>query len=137
MAANKSTDLESYKTVAQTLDIIGDPARIQILFALGNGESCVCHLVAALHLRQASISQHLMVLRQANFVETQREGRHVFYRLAQPAVLPLLRQTAGMMNIPFMSIQSLGKTPVAGCSCPRCNPGLDPDLVCKKGVNHE
>jgi DNA-binding transcriptional ArsR family regulator len=118
------------------LDIIGEPARIQILFALGNGDSCVCHLVNALHMRQASISQHLMVLRQADIVDTQREGRHVFYSLSQPAVLSLLQGTASMMEIPFESIQSLGKVPVSGCTCPKCNPSLAPHLICKQEVNH-
>ncbi len=112
--------------------MIGQPARIQILLVLGEQEACVCHLEAALGMRQASISQHLMVLRKAGLVTTQREGRNIFYHLARPEVLQALRQVAGIIGIAPEALQALARRPVPGCCCPQCNPDMDPHLTCKK-----
>ncbi len=48
--------------------ILGQPVRLQILLILNTGEECVCHIEAILGIRQASISQQLMVLRDAGLV---------------------------------------------------------------------
>lgn len=129
--ANISILTSECGSISHLLGIIGEPARLQILFALGNGDACVCHLVSALHMRQASISQHLMVLRQAGMVSTQREGRHIFYRLEAPTVLPLLEQAAHLAGIPVEAMRTLGSIPVPHCSCPKCNPTLEPKILCK------
>ena len=117
--------------LARTLALIGQPARIQILFALEGGEACVCHLEAVLGMRQASISQHLMLLRDAGLVETRREGRNIFYRITRPELVEILRQAAALAGLDPAALANLPRSPVAGCPCPACNPGLDPDLSCK------
>lgn len=105
--------------------------RIQILAIIGNEPACVCHLEAVLGLRQASISQHLMVLRKANLVTAQREGRNIFYRLVQPGVLQVIEQAAVFGGMTPGALSALAVRPVAGCPCPQCNPGIDPELSCK------
>lgn len=112
--------------------MVGQPARIQILFVIGEQEACVCHLEAVLGMRQASISQHLMALRKASLVTSYRDGRNIFYRLAQPGVVTLLEQAAQLAGISLEALNKLACRPVGGCPCPQCNPGIDPQLTCQK-----
>jgi len=82
-------------------------------------------------MRQASISQHLMLLRKAGLVTAQRDGRNIFYRLAHPEVMELLDQAARLVGLPAESLERLAQRPIAGCTCPQCNPGIDPALTCR------
>jgi len=132
VTANISTPLRAEDQIANILAVIGQPARIQILVILGTEEACVCHLEAVMGMRQASISQHLMLLRKAGLVTTQREGRNIFYHLANPGVNDLLRQAAELAGLDPVELQRLTLRPVPGCCCPHCNPALDPSLACKK-----
>jgi ArsR family transcriptional regulator len=61
-----------------------DPIRIRILNLLAAGELCVCDVGDILGLPQSSVSRHLAYLRRARLVETERVGRFVHYRLAEP-----------------------------------------------------
>lgn len=116
--------------ISRLLALIGQPARIQILFVISAREACVCHLEALLGMRQASISQHLMALRKANLVTPCREGRNIFYRLEQPEVVSVLQQAAQLAGISSDALQRLSRRPVEGCPCPQCNPGMDPAQSC-------
>ena len=78
---------------------LGQPASIDILLAIGEGETCVCHLEAILGLRQAYISQHLMAMRDASLLATRRDGRFVFYRVADDRLLPLIDAAAAILGI--------------------------------------
>ncbi|UCD42390.1 MAG: helix-turn-helix transcriptional regulator, partial [Chloroflexota bacterium] len=79
--------------VSSLLRAISQPARIEILLAIGSGEACVCHLETATGQRQAYISQQLMALRSAGIVTSRREGRNIYYRLTDQAILDLIHQT--------------------------------------------
>jgi len=116
--------------ISRLLALIGQPARIQMLFVISEREACVCHLEAVLGIRQASISQHLMALRKANLVTPCREGRNIFYRLERPEVIPLLQQAAQLIGIQPEAMQRLSRRPIEGCHCPQCNPDMDPMQSC-------
>ncbi len=118
--------------IVKLLALIGQPARIRILLVIGTQEACVCHLEAVLEMRQASISQHLMVLRKAGLVITHRVGRNIFYHLCRPEVVDVLQQTAQIAGIDLAALQALTIRPVAGCPCPQCNPDMDPERTCQK-----
>ena len=108
--------------ISQLLQEIAAPSRIAILLALGENESCVCHLEVVLGKRQAYISQHLMALRNANIIATRREGRFIYYRLANPDLLNLIRDAGRIVNVDITPPSS-----AATCSCPNCSdsrPGL-------------
>jgi DNA-binding transcriptional ArsR family regulator len=122
----------AFEQLSRFLALIGQPARIRILMVLGPQEACVCHLEAALGLRQASISQHLMALRKGGLVASRRSGRHIFYYLAQPQVTAALEQAARLAGCDPAALQALAVRPVPGCTCPHCCPGVDPLLVCRK-----
>jgi DNA-binding transcriptional ArsR family regulator len=110
--------------IAAFLRAISQPARLEILLAIGTGEACVCHLEAAIGQRQAYISQQLMALREAGIVKSRREGRNIYYQVKNPHVLNLI-QDAGVI-----SSQAGGAIRIAGpdnlledCPCPKCEIG--------------
>jgi ArsR family transcriptional regulator len=130
VAANISTSNHPEEQISKLLSLIGQTARIQILLVIGAQEACVCHLEAVLGMHQASISQHLMVLRNAGLVTAHRDGRNIFYRLSRPEVIEVLRQAAQLAGIDPELLQGPTQRPVPGCTCPQCNPDMDPDLTC-------
>jgi len=111
--------------------LIGQPARIRILAVISTQKACVCHMEAVLGMRQASISQHLMILRKAGLVTAEREGRNIYYRLARPAVLEMLRQAGEISGGGVEMFEQLARRPVSGCPCPHCNPASDPAISCQ------
>ncbi|MFI2810230.1 MULTISPECIES: metalloregulator ArsR/SmtB family transcription factor [Microbulbifer] len=70
---------------------LGNPDRLLLMCQLSQEELCVGDLEERLDIRQPSLSQQLGVLRREGLVATRREGKHVFYRIADPKVLTLLQ----------------------------------------------
>ena len=130
MVANISNP-PAEEELARFLTVISQSSRIKILFVLSTHEACVCHLEAALGMRQASISQHLMVLKKAGVVTAHREQRNIFYRLVNPDLIPWIGQLAFLAEIDAESLRQLSVRPIPGCCCPQCNPGMDPRLACR------
>ncbi|MFZ2096001.1 MAG: metalloregulator ArsR/SmtB family transcription factor [Anaerolineales bacterium] len=98
------------------------PARLSILEILRDGEQCVCHLEAVMGFRQAYISQHLMVLREAGLVEDRRDGARIFYRVIKPEVFDLVDNAYKISGVKSISV---GKRKVDNCPCPKCNSSGD------------
>ena len=76
---------------------LDDPTRVLILQSLLSGEKNVSELVELLGSPQGRISTHLGCLRWCGYVQTRREGRHVYYRLADDRVRALLRIAQDLM----------------------------------------
>lgn len=109
--------------LAEYIKILGSPFRIRILYSIGYGEACVCHLEAILNKRQAYISQHLMVLRDAGILKTRREGKYIYYRVADRSLFDVLQSTAGILNIPENKMPEIsGTEKLTRCDCPHCQP---------------
>jgi ArsR family transcriptional regulator len=109
------------KRISRLLKAIDQPARIQILLAIGGGEACVCHLESLLGLRQAYISQHLMALRDAELVTDRREGRYIFYRLTDDRLLKLIQLASDLTGIPEKELMHATADPgMLNCCCPNC-----------------
>jgi len=132
MNISKSRTKDLAKEIAFLLRVLGQPERLSILLVIGNGEACVCHLEAALGLRQAYISQHLMALRDADIVIARREGRNIFYRLKNPQALDLIQLAGGLAGVTSAEINSsIQSTGLLNCPCPHCTskdelqPGLE------------
>ena len=126
---NISNATPSEEPIAALFRVLGQPARIQILLLLAREEACVCHLAAYLGLRQAAISQHLMLLRDSGLVNAAREGRNIYYSLARPDLLELVQQAARLSGLAPETLQPPA-APLSPCPCPRCNPESDPGLSC-------
>lgn len=80
--------------VSAVFKLLGDPTRARLLFALLEaGELCVCDLAASTGTQEATVSQSLRMLRASGVVTGRRQGRLVFYRLADAHVRMLLDLT--------------------------------------------
>ncbi|MDQ7849500.1 MAG: metalloregulator ArsR/SmtB family transcription factor [Armatimonadota bacterium] len=78
--------------LAETFSALADPARAKILFALGQTELCVCDLAEIVGITDSAISHHLRVLRALGLVKYRRDGRVVYYSLADSHVRTFLAQ---------------------------------------------
>jgi len=110
---------------------LSQPARIQILLIIREQPACVCHLIAALGLRQAAISQHLMALRETGWVNTRRKSRFIYYHISEKRLLPLIESAAQIAGISFGEIGRISQRPLENCPCPQCHPELAPEYSCK------
>ncbi len=84
-------DGEQLADLARTFQVLAEPARARIVTALLEaGELCVCDLAAVVDQRETVTSQHLRVLRAAGTVRNRRDGRMVYYSLADAHVRLLM-----------------------------------------------
>ena len=66
---------------------LSDETRVRALMMLTGGELCVCQIIEMLGLAPSTVSKHMSILRQAGLVETRKEGRWIYYRLADRKAL--------------------------------------------------
>ncbi len=78
--------------LAELFKVFGDSTRIRILYVLFEAEVCVCDLAAALNMNQSAISHQLRILKQNRLVKSRREGKSIFYSLADDHVRTILAQ---------------------------------------------
>ena len=78
--------------LAELFKVFGDSTRIRILFALFEAEICVCDLAATLGMTQSAISHQLRILKQAKLVGNRRDGKSVYYFLADDHVRTIINQ---------------------------------------------
>ena len=112
----------AYEMLASLGQAMAHPTRLYILDALARQEACVCHLTALLGQRQAHVSQHLRVLKDAGLVSDRRDGQMVYYSLADvrtAAVVSLLKDLSRALD-PSLSYPEVPSSPLDGCSCPLC-----------------
>ena len=78
--------------LAELFKVFGDSARIRILFVLFEAEVCVCDLAKVLNMTQSAISHQLRILKANKLVNSRREGKSVFYSLADGHVRTIIAQ---------------------------------------------
>ena len=78
--------------LAELFKVFGDSTRIRILFVLFEAEVCVCDLAKALNMTQSAISHQLRILKQNKLVKSSREGKSIFYSLADDHVRTIINQ---------------------------------------------
>lgn len=83
--------------LAELFKVFGDSTRIRILFVLFEAEVCVCDLAQALNMTQSAISHQLKILKQSKLVKSRREGKSIFYSLADDHVRTIINQ--GMEHV--------------------------------------
>ena len=83
---------EELYDLAELFKIFGDSTRIRILFVLFEAEVCVCDLASALNMTQSAISHQLRILKQSQLVKSRRDGKQVFYSLADDHVRTIISQ---------------------------------------------
>lgn len=88
---------EDLKELADFFKVFGDGTRIRILYALLSSEMCVCDLAELLEMSQSAISHQLRVLKQMKLVKNRRDGKTVYYSLADGHIQTIMSQ--GMEHI--------------------------------------
>lgn len=83
--------------LAELYKVFGDTTRIKILYALFEAELCVCDIAQLLGMSQSAISHQLRVLKQNRLVKFRRDGKTVFYSLADEHVKTIINN--GMDHI--------------------------------------
>ena len=79
-------------SVAELFRLFGDPTRVGIMTVLYEKERCVCDLSELLGMTDSAISHQLRLLKQSGLVKYRREGKHLFYSLADSHVSTILAQ---------------------------------------------
>jgi DNA-binding transcriptional ArsR family regulator len=96
--------------------VLGDPKRLKILEFLLDGEKSVGAIVEHLQAPQGRVSNHLACLRWCGFVATRRDGKYVYYRLADPRLRDIVRLADAI----------IGENAAAIASCTRV--AVEPEL---------
>ena len=96
-AAAAKKQEEMLYDLADLFKVFGDSTRIRILFVLLEAEACVCDLAEALSMTDSAVSHQLALLKRASLIRSRREGKSVFYALADDHVRTVIGQ--GMEHI--------------------------------------
>lgn len=86
--------------MAEFFGVLADPTRLRLLSALASQELCVCDLAAGLKMGESAVSHQLRVMRAMRLVKYRREGRNVYYSLADHHVISLYCEVAAHLNEP-------------------------------------
>lgn len=90
-------DEELLYNLADFFKVFADSTRIKILYVLSQSEMCVCDIAQLLNATQSAVSHQLRTLKQMQLVKARRDGKTVFYSLADDHIQTILKQ--GMEHI--------------------------------------
>ena len=85
-------DEDTLYDLTELFRIFGGSTRVRILYALFASELCVCDIAALLGLSQSAVSHQLRALKNVRLVKSRREGKTVFYSLADSHVQTIIDQ---------------------------------------------
>ena len=88
--SNHMPDEDELYDLAELFKVFGDSTRIRIMSVLLGEEMCVCDLAEVLSMNQSAISHQLKILKQAKLVKNRRDGKQVYYALADDHVSTIL-----------------------------------------------
>ena len=73
---------DAIQNITEIAQALSDQSRVRALMALRKQELCVCQIIELLDLAPSTVSKHMAILKQAGLVESRKEGRWVYFRLA-------------------------------------------------------
>ena len=76
------------KRILNIAKALSDENRIRALLLLREDEKCVCEIIAVLGLAPSTVSKHMSILKQAELVDSRRDGKWTYYRLCEPDASP-------------------------------------------------
>ncbi len=85
-------DEDELYDLAELYKVFADSTRIKILYVLFESEMCVCDIAQLLEMSQSAISHQLRVLKQSKLVKFRRDGKTIFYSLADEHVRTIMDQ---------------------------------------------
>lgn len=80
--------------MAEFFSALSDPHRLKLLSALAQQELCVCDLAAAVKMGESAVSHQLRILRSHRLVKYRRQGRNVYYSMAEKHIETLYKDVA-------------------------------------------
>lgn len=86
--------VEKAQQMAEFFNALADPNRLRLMSALANRELCVCDLAAAVKVSESAVSHQLRILRSQRLVKYRREGRNVYYSLADQHIISLYQEVS-------------------------------------------
>jgi DNA-binding transcriptional ArsR family regulator len=115
------------------LKALADENRVRALMALRPRELCVCQIIELLGLAPSTVSKHMAILKQARLVDSRKQGRWIFYRLAKREAPAEARKIAATVA------QLLADDPQARDDAKRLTQILkiDPEVLCDKYANQQ
>jgi ArsR family transcriptional regulator len=90
--ANKGISSENSEAKSKVFKALADSIRLRILGLLSSREMCVCEVMVALDLTQPTASHHLRILENVGLVKDRKEGKWVFYSIANPELFEGMRK---------------------------------------------
>lgn len=90
--------MEQAQQMAEFFGTLADPNRLRLLSALAKQELCVCDLAAVAKMGESAVSHQLRILRSQRLVKYRREGRNIYYSLADSHVVTLYREISAHLN---------------------------------------
>ena len=85
-------DEKSFALASEMFQQLCDPTRLRILWLLAHSEQCVNNISVAINMSASAVSHHLRVLRQAGLIVNRREGKEIYYKLAQDRMSSLIHK---------------------------------------------
>ena len=95
---NDMPEEEKLYDLAELFKIFGDSTRIKILYALFEAELCVCDIAQLLKVSQTAVSHQLRVLKTNKLLKSRKDGKNVFYSLADDHVYSIINQGMDHIN---------------------------------------
>lgn len=89
---------KKYKKRSELIKALAHPTRLFIVDFLADGEKCVCEIVEQVGVDISTISKHLLVMKNAGLIESEKRGLNVYYKLVCPCIVDL-----------FSCLESIGK----------------------------
>ena len=93
-------DDATYRELEEFFAALGDATRLKMLKLIADEELCSCEVMAALELTQPTTSHHLGILERAGLLSSKKNGKWVFYKMANSRVRNLIDRGFGLMEVP-------------------------------------
>ena len=84
--------------VSSLCSVLSNPLRLRLLWALRDGECCVCELQTAVDAPQSTVASHLRQLTDAGLVTTRKEGKWSYYQVADERIFELVDRAADLAD---------------------------------------
>lgn len=91
-------DEQSMREVADLYKLFSDYSRVKLMYLLAGRELCVCDITELMEINQSAVSNQLRLLRNSKLIKCRREGKNIYYSLADDHVESILRQGLEHVN---------------------------------------
>lgn len=89
----KLCDTQRFLSVSELLKQLSDPVRVKIFWLLSHREECLINISALLDMSSPAISHHLRSMKECGIIQSRRDGKEVYYRIADNEICKLLHKT--------------------------------------------